>query len=200
MGSGTPFDDDKDKELMSRLQAGDVKAFELLYARYSHPLLNFFFQMCFDRTTAEDCLQETFLRVWRARDSWRPIGKVSTWLFQIAKNYWFNEREKRKRRPFHAAAGGDVAQAQWANVADERAERSPEAAASAREMERAIEEAVGGLSDKLRVVFVMARYQRLPYAEIAAILSIPVGTVKSRVALAEKTLRARLASHLEEPP
>jgi len=200
MGSGTPFDDDKDKELMSRLQAGDVKAFELLYARYSHPLLNFFFQMCFDRTTAEDCLQETFLRVWRARDSWRPIGKVSTWLFQIAKNYWFNEREKRKRRPFHAAAGGDVAQAQWANVADERAERSPEAAASAREMEHAIEEAVGGLSDKLRVVFVMARYQRLPYAEIAAILSIPVGTVKSRVALAEKTLRARLASHLEEPP
>ena len=56
----------------------------------------------------------------------------------------------------------------------------------------AIQRAVSALSDKLRVVFVMARYQRLPYREIATILEIPVGTVKSRVALAEKTLRARL--------
>ncbi len=182
---------------MSRIQAGDIGAFELLYARYSHPLLNFFFQMCFDRVAAEDYLQETFLRVWRARRSYRPIGKVSTWLFQIAKNYWFNEREKMKRRPFHAVAGGDEALAQWANVADTGGEASPAAAASAKETAAAIQQAVSGLSDKLRLVFVMARYQRLPYREIAAVLEIPVGTVKSRVALAEKTLRARL--DLEDP-
>jgi RNA polymerase sigma-70 factor (ECF subfamily) len=175
---------------MSRIQAGDVGAFELLYARYSHPLLNFFFQMCFDRVAAEDYLQETFLRVWRARKSYRPIGKVSTWLFQIAKNYWLNEREKMKRRPFHAVAGGDEAHAQWAGVAG--GEASPADAASAKETADAIQRAVSDLSDKLRLVFVMARYQRLPYKEIAAILAIPVGTVKSRVALAEKTLRARL--------
>jgi RNA polymerase sigma-70 factor (ECF subfamily) len=177
---------------MSRIQAGDVGAFELLYARYSHPLLNFFFQMCFDRVASEDYLQETFLRVWRARQTYRPIGKVSTWLFQIAKNYWLNEREKMKRRPFHTVAGGDEAQAQWANVADSGGEASPAAAASAKETEASIQRAVSDLSDKLRLVFVMARYQRLPYREIAAILGIPVGTVKSRVALAEKTLRARL--------
>jgi len=193
MGSEAGRSDDRhDQELMSRIQAGDVGAFELLYGRYSHPLLNFFFQMCFDRVAAEDYLQETFLRVWRARQTYRPIGKVSTWLFQIAKNYWFNEREKMKRRPFHAVAGGDEAQAQWANVADTGGETSPAAAASAREMAGAIQRAVSALSDKLRVVFVMARYQRLPYREIATILEIPVGTVKSRVALAEKTLRARL--------
>ena len=114
---------------MSRIQAGDVGAFELLYARYSHPLINFFFQMCFDRVAAEDYLQETFLRVWRARQSYRPIGKVSTWLFQIAKNYWLNEREKMKRRPFHTVVGGDDAQAQWANVASSDGETSPAAAA-----------------------------------------------------------------------
>ena len=181
---------------MARIQAGDVRAFELLYARYAHPLLNFFFQMCFDRTAAEDYLQETFLRVWRARASYRPIGKVSTWLFQIAKNYWFNERAKMKRRPFHTVAGGDEAQSQWANVADTAGDASPTAAATAREMEQAIRSAVEGLSEKLRVVFVMARYQRLPYAQIAAALEIPVGTVKSRVSLAEKTLRARLRDHL----
>ncbi len=177
---------------MSRIQAGDVGAFELLYARYSRPLLNFFFQMCFDRVAAEDYLQETFLRVWRARQTYRPIGKVSTWLFQIAKNYWFNEREKMKRRPFHTVAGGDEAQARWAGLAATGDETSPPAAASANETALAIQRAVADLSEKLRLVFVMARYQRLPYREIAAILDIPVGTVKSRVALAEKTLRARL--------
>ena len=182
---------------MARVQAGDVRAFELLYARYSHPLINFFFQMCFDRVAAEDYLQETFLRVWRARHSYRPIGKVSTWLFQIAKNYWFNEREKLKRRPFHSVAGGDEAQSQWSNVADGRGDSAPEAVAGAGELEQAIHRAIDSLSDKLRVVFVMARYQRLPYAEISEILSIPVGTVKSRVALAEKTLRARLSTYLE---
>jgi RNA polymerase sigma-70 factor (ECF subfamily) len=185
-------DPSQDQELMARVQAGDVKAFEMLYARYSSPLLNFFFQMCFDRAASEDYLQETFLRVWRARHTYRPIGKVSTWLFQIAKNYWFNEREKQKRRPFHSVAGGDDARAQWANVADQRGDASPEDVAAANETAAAIRQAVNELSDKLRVEFVLARYRKLPYAEISEIVGIPVGTVKSRVALAEKTLRARL--------
>ncbi len=176
---------------MARIQTGDVKAFEMLYARYSHPLINFFYQMCFDRTASEDYLQETFLRVWRAKHTYRPIGKVSTWLFQIAKNYWFNEREKMKRRPFHNVVGGEDS-GQWSLVADKRGESAPDQVASANETETAIRAAVESLSDKLRVVFVLARYRGMPYAEISRILRIPVGTVKSRMSLAEKTLRARL--------
>ena len=183
---------------MARIQADDVKAFELLYARYSHPLVNFFYQMCFDRVAAEDYVQETFLRVWRARQTYRPIGKVSTWLFQIGKHYWFNERDKQKRRPFHSVAGGDDAQSQWGNVADGRGDFAPDAAASASETEVAIEQAVAGLSDKLRAVFVLARYRGMPYAEISEILEIPVGTVKSRMSLAEQRLRASLSSILQE--
>jgi len=186
-----------DQRLMARVREGDVGAYEELYARYVKALLNFFFQMCFDRVAAEDYVQETFLRVWRARETYRPIGKVSTWLFQIAKNYWFNEREKMKRRPFHSVAGGDDAQAQLSNVKERSTDATPDAVARAAETEEAIRAAVDSLSDKLRVVFVVARYQRLPYAEIAETLSIPVGTVKSRVALAEKTLRARLRDFLE---
>ena len=85
------------------------------------------------------------------------------------------------------------AQAQWAHVVDPRADASPEDVAAANETAAAIRQAVAELSDKLRVVFVLARYRKLPYAEISEIVGIPVGTVKSRVALAEKTLRARLA-------
>ncbi|MHC4849943.1 MAG: RNA polymerase sigma factor, partial [Planctomycetota bacterium] len=87
-----------DHELMARIQRGDEQAFQLLWSRYAHRLNNFFFQMCFDRVASDDYVQETFLRVWRARATYRPIGKVSTWLYQIAKHYWFNEREKMKRR------------------------------------------------------------------------------------------------------
>ncbi len=132
------------------------------------------------------------MRVWRARATYRPIGRVSTWLFQIAKNYWFNEREKMKRRPFHNVAGGDDAAEQWGRIADPRGDAAPQDVASAGETERAIARAVASLSDKLRIVFVLERYRKLPYAEIGQILDIPVGTVKSRMALAEKTLRARL--------
>ncbi len=197
MGSGTGRDDRDDQELMARVQAGDVRAFELLYARYAHPLLNFFHQMCFDRAASEDYLQETFLRVWRARASYRPIGKVSTWLFEIAKNFWFNEREKIRRRPFATGAGGDEGQAQLSLVPDQGG-AAPADAARAREIGDAVGHAVAELSDKLRAAFVLARYQHLPYAEIGQILGIPVGTVKSRVALAERLLRARLGSYLEE--
>ena len=106
------------------------------------------------------------MRVWRARASYRPIGKVSTWLFQIAKNYWFNEREKQKRRPFHAVVGGEAGHEQWNRVADPAGESSPAAVASAHEVQTAIERAVTALSEKLRVVFVLARYRGLPYAEM----------------------------------
>lgn len=180
---------------MARLQGGDLAAFEALYARYSRPLLNFFHQMCFDRVAAEDYLQETFLRVWRARSGWRPTAKVSTWLFHIAKNLWFNERAKLRLRPYHAGKGGEAGAAQWEGVADDG--RSPGEAVGARETARALVEAVGELPEKLRAVFVMARYQGLPYAEIASILEIPEGTVKSRMAQAEKLLRERLRPHFE---
>ena len=190
--------EDDDRALMVRIQAGDVDAFDRLYSRYAHPLMNFFYQMCFDRTASEDFLQETFLRVWRARQTYRPIGKVSTWLFQIAKNFWLNEREKRMRRPFHAAIGGDEPAAALGEVADPHRSASPTEALKAKETAKAIREAADGLSEKLRLVFVLGRYQALPYAEIGQILNIPVGTVKSRMSLAEKTLRERLRSHLED--
>jgi RNA polymerase sigma-70 factor (ECF subfamily) len=197
MGGGTVQHNDlSDLELMARIQRGDEQAFQLLWSRYAHRLNNFFFQMCFDRVASDDYVQETFLRVWRARATYRPIGKVSTWLYQIAKHYWFDEREKMKRRPFHSVAGGDDAHAQLANVAESGSETAPEAVAEAGETRQAIEKAVSSLSEKLRVVFVLARYRSLPYAEIAEIVDIPVGTVKSRMSLAEKQLRQSLSNVL----
>ncbi|MGQ0613437.1 MAG: RNA polymerase sigma factor [Planctomycetaceae bacterium] len=186
-----------EQQLMARLKGGDRAAFEALYARFARPLMSYFYTLCFDRVTAEDLLQETFLRVWRARQGWRPLAKVSTWIFQIAKNLWINEREKRLLRPFHAVRGGDEAAAAWERVAAPGSDGSVDRSAATRETLQALRAAVEGLSDKLREVFVMGRYQSLPYAEIAAILEIPEGTVKSRMALAEQALREQLRAHWE---
>ena len=83
---------------MERLAEGDPTALEELYHRWAKPLLNFLYGMCSDRALAEDLLQEVFVKVWRAAPRYRPIAKFSTWMFQIARNHWLNEREKRMRR------------------------------------------------------------------------------------------------------
>src|SRR5688572_17736281 len=85
--------------LMERLAAGDTAALEGLYERWGGPVLSFIERMCGNRVTAEDLLQEVFLRVWRAAPRYQPTAKFSTWLFQIARNATLNELEKRTRRP-----------------------------------------------------------------------------------------------------
>ncbi|MFQ5845418.1 MAG: RNA polymerase sigma factor [Planctomycetota bacterium] len=191
-----------DRELMSRVRGGDVEAFEQLYRRYARPLMNFFFRMCYDRIAAEDHLQETFLRVWRARTSYRPAGRVSSWLFRIARNFWLNERAKRRLRPFHGRGAllGERAEAATEATVDPRPETRPDAVAQAAETEAALARAVSELSDTRRLVFVLCRHQGLSYGRVAEVLEIPVGTVKSRMARAEKTLRRKLHRHLGGEP
>src|SRR5687768_3667490 len=95
-----PRGDDPQQEsfaLMARLAAGDSSALEGLYERWGGPVLSFVERMCGDRATAEDLLQEVFVRVWRAAPRYEPTAKFSTWLFQVARNATLNELEKRSR-------------------------------------------------------------------------------------------------------
>jgi RNA polymerase sigma-70 factor (ECF subfamily) len=83
-----------DIELMLRVQEGDVAAFQQLVTRYRDPLRRFFASLLADRSQADDFAQETFLRLWLARDRYEPSGKFSTYLFQIGRRYWLNQRRK----------------------------------------------------------------------------------------------------------
>lgn len=188
---------ERDKELMLRVKGGDMAAFEALYARYSRPLLNFFYRLVWDRDFAEDLMQETFLRLWKGSRNYRPSGKFTTYLFQIAKNHWLNEREKRRRRiaPVSLEAGADES-SNGLRDAVEAGERGPMAETLNKELGEAIARAVSTLSEKLRMVFVLGQLDGMKYADIAEILGIPVGTVKSRMSNAEKAIRVRLATYL----
>jgi RNA polymerase sigma-70 factor (ECF subfamily) len=188
---------DDDRELMTRVRGGDMAAFEALYARYSRPLVNFFYRLVWDRAAAEDLMQETFLRLWNGRKRYKPTGKFTTYLFQIAKNHWLNERDKKMRRisPVSLDAGAPDTSGLKETVSN--GERGPVGEALSRELGEAIAKAVSTLSDKLRLVFVLGQLEGMRYADIAEILGIPVGTVKSRMSNAEKVLRGRLTPYLE---
>jgi RNA polymerase sigma-70 factor (ECF subfamily) len=170
---------------MARVRDGDREAFETLYERYGAPVMGFLYRLCRDRALAEDLTQETFLRAWAAAPRWEPTGRVSTWLFQIAKRAWWKRRSRRlhrrerETRAARARARGDPPQDA------ERRLLGHEAAA-------AVRAAVGELSPRLRVVFVLVRLEGLPYAEAARIAGIRLGTCKSRMAAAEAFLRKRL--------
>jgi len=190
---------ERDKKLMLQVRGGDMAAFEELYARYSRPLLNFFYRLTWDRAFSEDLMQEAFLRLWKGAKNYKPTGKFTTYLFQIAKNHWLNERDKKMRRiaPVSLEAGGSEEGNGLREVVP-AAERGPMGEMMNQELGAHIAKAVEGLSEKLRLVFVLGQLKGFRYADIADILEIPVGTVKSRMSNAEKAIRGRLSAYLAQ--
>ncbi len=186
-----------DADLMKRIQEGDTKALDILYGRWSRPILHFFYHMGVERTRAEDGMQEVFLRLLKSAKNYRPIGKFSTYLFQIAKNYWFNEQGKIRRaaKPFSGLSSpkGDSSSTGPIQFPDSTA--GPRTRAMKEEMDFRVRDAVQGLSEPLRVVFVLSAYEGMKYEQIGEILEIPVGTVKSRMSKAMEALEGRLRKY-----
>jgi RNA polymerase sigma-70 factor (ECF subfamily) len=195
----SPPDQDASVLWMRQIAQGDERALERLYNRWSGPLLNFLYGMCRNRATAEDLVQGVFLKVWRAAPRYKPLAKFSTWLFQIARNHWLNERDKimRRIRPTSLdAPRGPGGEGMRLDQTVEGESPSPTHEALSRELGRRIEEAVARLPEKLRMVWVLGGAQGLPYREVAAILEIPVGTVKSRMFQAVRALRVDLEPYV----
>lgn len=183
---------------MERLAVGDESALEELYERWSRPLLSFLYGMCRDRALCEDLMQGVFLKVWRAAPRYRPIAKFSTWLFQIARNHWLNEREKKLRRIRPVSLDGGSADDDGPRLVHQVAsgDPTPDARALSGELGDHIAAAVQRLPEKLRDVWVLGAGQGLPYKEVATILDIPVGTVKSRMFQAVRALREELEPYV----
>ena len=169
-----------DEDLMSQFQAGTVEAFDILVGRYKDPLTNYIYRFLGDMKECEDLLQETFLRVYRNRHSYRRIARFSTWLYTIAGNLARSEYRKRKRRR--------ISSLQSINKNDEEYEMevpdetfSPDKDTESSIQDFYIQDALGKISEEFREVVVLRDVQQLSYEEIAEITGLPMGTVKSRI-------------------
>ncbi len=172
----------------------DIAAFEALVARYGRQVHNMAYRMAGNDADAKDLAQEAFIRVFRALRSIDPAANLDSWLSRIVTNLFIDMLRRRPRvrvesldAPVATAKGGEVTR----EVADDRA--NPEADVLDRQMDAEVQQALMGLQLDLRAVVVLSDIEGYSYEEIAEMLRIPVGTVKSRLHRARKALQGTLA-------
>ena len=186
-----PRDRMDDVELMLRVCGqDDSEAFALLVSRHQKILLNFFARSGV-QYDSEDLVQQTFLRLYRYRHRYVATAKFTTFLFLLARQVWIDELRRRQRR-----------QRLVENLAAEPHEEfaAPAEPSAGAQGDLDLARALAALPEGLRQVVELAVYQELPYAEVAEILEIPVGTVKSRMFNALAKLRALLGEERGDAP
>jgi RNA polymerase sigma-70 factor (ECF subfamily) len=174
--------DDGD-DLLARYRDGDARAFRELVDRYRDRMVQFFYRLCWDRDRAEDLTQNLFLKLMLGSRQYRPEGRMETFVYRVATNLWIDHyRQQRPRPRFHsfdqAVLPGDDEPTTIDYAGD--APTPPQQLADGEER-AALRRALERLTEPHRLVFELAVYQERPYAEIAELLGIPVGTVKSRM-------------------
>ena len=177
-----------DLVLIRRSQSGDEEAFGTLFHEYKNLVYRTAYLMLDDASEAEDVLQEVFYQVHRSLSTFDPTkGAFTTWLHRITVNQCLNRRRRLRLPVLSLERLLFLPQATYV--------RSPEDRLADEEI---IVQELRHLSDKLRATVVLRYYRELSYDEIAQILDIPVGTVKSRLDAALKILRRRLRPLVKE--
>jgi RNA polymerase sigma-70 factor, ECF subfamily len=173
------FDDLTDEELILEFQQNNtVKAYELLVHRYKNPLINYIYRFLGDYEACADIVQETMIKVYRNKDSYKSIAKFSTWIYTIAGNLARTEYQRRKRRNiFSISSYGD--DNETFDIPDESAR--PDVITDSGIKDEIIQKALLKVSDSYREMVILRDIQELSYEEIAEVTGITVGTVKSRI-------------------
>lgn len=191
-----PVQELSDEQLFQRYTGGDPKVFGVLVERYEPRIQGFLRKRLNDEERVQDLTQDTFLRIHRARDSYDPSRKFSTWIHTIANNLLKNEFRNRSRRretifsdlrPETSASGAPSRPLEF-----ESRGADPEQDAYRSELREAIDAAIERMDEHHRVPFVMREVEDRSYEEIAEAMGIPVGTVKSRLNRARNSFRSLL--------
>ncbi|MBU3078112.1 RNA polymerase sigma factor [Sphingomonas quercus] len=179
--------DSGEAALIERVRARDLKAFEELYRRY-HPRLSRFLTNLVRRPhLVEEALNDTMMVVWHRLDGFNGASKLSTWIFAIA-----------YRTAMKAARRQDVPIEDPAAATRESADPLPDEGVGKARIQRALAEAMAGLSPDHRLVVDLTYFHDMGYREIAEIMGCPVDTVKTRMFYARRRLRGALAGELPD--
>ncbi|HEB52868.1 MAG TPA: RNA polymerase sigma factor [bacterium] len=187
-------------DLLADYRNGDPTAFRRLVELYRDRMLQFFYRLCWDRDRAEDLTQELFIKLMLGSKRYRPEGRMTTFVYRVATNLWIDHyRQQRPRPRFYSLdqvvhPDEDRAPRQYAND-----DPSPQEQLTEGEERAQMRQALERLTEPHRLVFELAVYQERPYAEIAELLGIPVGTVKSRMHNAVAAVKCMLAPAEDAP-
>ena len=189
-----------DQEVVVRAREGSERAYRELVRRYERPIFSLIYRMVRDRELAEDLAQETFVKALNALDSYRPEYKFSSWIFKISNNAAIDHLRRRELDTLSLegsphAATPDAVEATALQIGD-RGE-TPLDVVEAKELGGEIEQAIARLRPEYRQCILLRHVEGRAYEEIAEILDLPLGTVKTYIHRARNELRTYLA-HLRE--
>lgn len=181
-----------DEDLMDRVARDDEKAFTELVRRFQGRVINLVSRVLNDRECADDLAQEVFVRVYVHRRNYRHGSRFSTWLFTIAANLAKNEirRRVRKRNWYSLDALQEMLKDSAPQLADPSEGR--ESSLEREQLQAAVGRAIATVPEKYRLALVLRDIEGLPYEEIAQVLGIPGGTVRSRINRARGMLKRKL--------
>jgi len=201
--ASVPREDPREEEicLLAALRRGEEAAYETLILRYQKPVFNLVCRLVDDSTEAADVVQEVFLKVFRKVASFRGDSSLKTWLYRIAVNEarnqrrWFG-RHRRREVALDPSPGESQGYGDWI----EDTGRSPFQLTLDHETQAMIEEALKAVNPTFRAALVLREIEGLGYEEIAEILEISLGTVKSRILRGREALRKSLSVRLIASP
>ncbi len=182
-------DMDRERDLISRAQDGDVTAFEALIAEHQQNIFSIAYRMAKNRDDAEDMTQEILVKIFKNLKKFKGDSKFSTWIYRVATNTCLDEIQKRNRhqtysldKELETEAGSLVGE-----IRDETP--TPEEHLEQKTVQMAVREAISRLGDDHKKVLILRDLQGMSYEEIGRILQCSEGTVKSRLSRARQTLK-----------
>lgn len=188
---------DPDDDLVERARAGDTRAFDALILKYGEKLHGLVYHMTAHKEDTYDLLQDIFAKAYHSLPRFRGQSSFYTWIYQIAVNMTLNFLKKRKRRTGMSLSELDAAVQDDPALIDGTAMANPEKQSDLRELQKRLNEAMLRLSEPHRTVVTMFDIQGMPHAEIAEVLKISEGTVRSRLHYAHLHLQSLLQDYWE---
>lgn len=186
------FNDLSDEELILEFQnSGNEKVFEILVSRFKNPLINFVYRFLGDYDNCVDVVQDTFIKVYRYKDSYSSLAKFSTWIYTIAGNLARTEYKRKRRKNFFSINSYGEEQKTF-DIPDEA--YRPDIQTDMKIKSEIIQKALLKVRDTYREAVILRDIQELSYEEIAEIMQIEIGTVKSRI----NRGRAELQKYLKD--
>ena len=183
---------DADQLLVTRVQQGDKKAFDVLVLKYQHRIMAVVSRFIRDHAEVQDVAQEAFIKAFRALPNFRGDSAFYTWLYRIAINTAKNHLVSRGRRP--PSSDIDVDDAEFLSESDSMRDiETPENQLMRDQLEAVVNKAIKDLPPDLRTAITLRELDGLSYEEIADVMGCPIGTVRSRIFRAREAIDRQMA-------